>query len=1736
MSSKNASDNVKKEDKSKKNGHQRRNHRGVNKTRFEGEISELKGHVYDCVPNKQADQYLVTTRHVANYFVTNHKNAGAFRNAILETLTIPVVPPVPRPQPATPGGAIDEFDRIDYQAALKERSERVREIEQLNMTLYSVIWSQCSLTMQERVEANNDFEAINRNSDGIGLLRAIKNVAYQQISTAYKIDSINKALIKLITFQQTEWMSAATYADQFKAKRDVYIQVGGSDDASPGSLEFIAQEEGVDNVDDLTAEQRNRARERELVSLFIMNADPTRYLSLQRRLQNSYLIGNNENPKTLAMAQTLLSEYREPRNEPSAVKSNDGVAFLNNGSGDGDDVDDGDDGVTLVNNGGQKGKKQRNGKSSYSDAVKGNHGTKQSDNKTADDADKDGKESKSSEQVNPYSSTTTSTVNLNLGASTGQLFNVSSGSIPSTWILLDNQSTVDIFCESSLLDNIHESNHTMKVHCNAGELTTNMMGTFRNYGTVWYSAHGIANIISFANARKNGYDIRYDNGNNTFILMRHGCDPIMFQQSPSGLYYYDTDATHDSAVTLVNTVSENKGKYSHRDILRAEAARDLLCKIGRPSLQQFLMILDKNQLPNCPVTRRDALMAEAIFGPDLGSLKGKTVRRAPTPVTVPANDLPADIMAQYQNVTLCGDIMFVNKIPFFVTISRHIHFSTVEMIANKEMSTLLTSIKAVTALYQQRGFKITELLMDGEFKSLHTDLAALGIQLNTTSNDEHVPEIERFIRTLKERTRCIYNTVPFEHMPPRLIIEMVKASCFWLNVFPYAHGVSDFLSPRQIVTGNTIDFNLHCRLAFGTYVQVHEDHDNTMAPRTTGALALYPTGNQQGGFAFFSLLTGRVIRRNHWTVLPMPNDVIERIRLLARRANAARGPLAFYNRFGIPIDGVPGHDDDADDDADDDEESYHPPAVVHADVNGDVDPDDTDDDDDGNSNADAAGAPNAYFHDDAPDADVEIPGVIAAPPAAEAEAEADPEADPDANPDANPEADPEAENPDVDAEFEEIPGVDIPGVDAEIAGVDDVGVDDAEVPGVDDVGVDDDAIIPTIAEQMDAEYGQRSGAYNLRPRQRRTYEHLFTQYTVQKGLKLFGDAGAAAVSKELQQLHDLGVIKPVAINDLTHDERRGALQYLMFLKQKRCGKIKGRGCADGRKQREYLSKEETSSPTVSTEAVFLSCVIDADEGRDVAIVDVPGAFLHADMNDTVHMKINGDMAQMLVDIAPDIYGDMISKNKSGEPILYVRLEKALYGTLQAALLFWEKLSALLQSWGFVINPYDRCVANKHINGSICTILWHVDDLKISHVDPEVVTEIINQLSDEFGTHAPLSVHRGKQHDYLGMQLDFSTPSKVRISMTDYIDTILEGSPADMKGTSPTPAANHLFTVNESCPTYLSPAQSEMFHHMVAQLLFLCKRARPDIQTAVSFLCTRVKRPDTDDYRKLARVIKYLRGTKKLPLTLEASDTKLMSWWVDASYGVHHDMKSHTGGVLTLGKGAVYATSTRQKLNTKSSTEAELVGVNDVLPQVLWTRYFLQEQGYGCADAVIYQDNKSAILLENNGRASSSKRTRHINIRYYFVTDRIKQKEVRVDYCPTEDMIADFFTKPLQGAKFTSFRDFILNISPDDEITLCNVGMLSLAPYSAHGCCLAQSSNHRSVLEMLDNVGHFISGSGKTYGHKMHATSDDQHWHLVTRRQKNTRRQFQSDCADSSIKVEKQQTMKNAAKAHSSVNI
>jgi hypothetical protein len=235
-----------------------------------------------------------------------------------------------------------------------------------------------------------------------------------------------------------------------------------------------------------------------------------------------------------------------------------------------------------------------------------------------------------------------------------------------------------------------------------------------------------------------------------------------------------------------------------------------------------------------------------------------------------------------------------------------------------------------------------------------------------------------------------------------------------------------------------------------------------------------------------------------------------------------------------------------------------------------------------------------------------------------------------------------------------------------------------------------------------------------------------------------------------------------------------------------------------------------------------------------------------------------------------------------------------------------------------------------------------------------------------------------------MTLDYTVCGQVKITMIGYVDEILTAlHKADPKGCgTKTSVASKNFSRDEDCEK-LQPNKVMEFHDLVAKTLYATKRARSDTCTAIAFLTMRVRAPNKDDWNKLVHLMKYLRGTRTLPLILSTNGSGILKWWVDASFAVHPNMRGNSGGGLYLGRGFPLVSSTKQKLNTRSSTKTKIVGANDFMPAICWTQYFKEAQGYQIKDNVLFQDNKSAILLEKNGKALSSKRTKHINMYFFY---------------------------------------------------------------------------------------------------------------------------------------------------------
>ena len=238
------------------------------------------------------------------------------------------------------------------------------------------------------------------------------------------------------------------------------------------------------------------------------------------------------------------------------------------------------------------------------------------------------------------------------------------------------------------------------------------------------------------------------------------------------------------------------------------------------------------------------------------------------------------------------------------------------------------------------------------------------------------------------------------------------------------------------------------------------------------------------------------------------------------------------------------------------------------------------------------------------------------------------------------------------------------------------------------------------------------------------------------------------------------------------------------------------------------------------------------------------------------------------------------ERKNGKRVIYVLILKAIYGMLQASLLWYRKLRQDLEAVGFKFNPYDQCIANKMVNGYQQTIRFHVDDLLSSHVDPKVNDDFLKWLNEQYGSIKEVTSTRGKIHTYLGMTLDFSVKGKFKVRMDDYVTRMLEDFPVNYgeQDTQCTPAGVSLLEKGKG--KKLETERKETFHSFVARGLFLYKRVRLDIHPAITVLASRVQDPNQSDWTKLCRMMKYLHSTQGWHLTLKADDLKIIKWYVD----------------------------------------------------------------------------------------------------------------------------------------------------------------------------------------------------------------------------------------------------------------
>jgi hypothetical protein len=1125
----------------------------------------LAENIYYLGSARQAADYETTTEFLINHIKKNFNFGNDVGTALEDLKEFPIEDYKPSMQfSLNPDDvmkeAADKQYEIEFKAEYDAYMKRKQSLE-VNMTkAYAFIWDQCAKAMQNKIEARTEF-ATKIKGNPIKLLQAIKQHALNYQEHRYEMSIILDALRALINLRQKENESLQEYTKRFKTSRDVLeSHIGGPIELT----KFMKNMVDYDEKDSDKLEKcKKKAFQQFLAFMYIDNSDKSKYGSLTTGLQTQQSLGNNQYPKTITEANNVLSSHRFDNVGKKSSEKPERSEKTKENEGNTKNEETPEMSFAMM-----EGKCYCCGKAGHKSTtcrLKDRPKEEWAINK----AKKEQSHVNTEQKANDSPSVAADNNQTNQTGWSGAHVQFYQASKMRQWILLDNQSTVSLFCNPNLVENIRETDEELELSTNGGDLHTKKRATVPGFGEVWYHPNAITNIFSFAEM-EDKFNISYDSSKEKAFIVHLPHKDVRFTRSDDGLYYFkpnkmveaSSNAQADMVTALtnaktkmvistsnvqaedpaINSVEENKTMYTDRQIMRAKMARQIYHSLGTPSINDFKAILKMNAIRNLPITIEDIKLAEQIFGPDIGSLKGKTTRGKPSPVVSDYIEIPQELINNHQDIVLCMDGMMINGISFLTTISRNIMYRTAEWIENKTSKAYRSVLDNVFRIYNRAGFKIKIINCDNEFRPLMDELQDVyNVVMNYANPQEHVPEAERNNRVLKERFRASFHRLPFNKMP-KIMVKILAMECAKkLNFFPPKGGVSPYYSPRMIMHQQNLDYVKHCSIPFGSYVQAHHEPDpkNTQHPRTLDCIYLRYTDNDQGGHHLLDIRTGRTIKRRTITTVPITQNIIDLVHKMAENENMSDG-LKIHTRSGLVLydsSWIAGVDyEENEENEENNEEIEEIEEIEENDNEIDNEIEEIDNNVDG------------YNNDEMDPNDIEeILQERVDPHIIEIQEE---------------EILPEDENPEDENETEDEESDEEETSDDEVNPIE-------EEPQAEELVTTSSGRIVRPPSKLNLHQchlqtqGYNKNEYSLETAKviaqtingfnnhmvNKKYSFIET-YSLKRGLKQFGQKGYDAAFGEMQQLHDRAVFAPVDVNKLTQLEKRRAMESLIFLAEK----------------------------------------------------------------------------------------------------------------------------------------------------------------------------------------------------------------------------------------------------------------------------------------------------------------------------------------------------------------------------------------------------------------------------------------------------------------------------------------------------------------------------------------------------------------------------------------------------------
>lgn len=1052
--------------------------------------------------------------------------------------------------------------------------------------------------------------------------------------------------------------------------------------------------------------------------------------------------------------------------------------------------------------------------------------------------------------------------------------------------------------------------------------------------------------------------------------------------------------TSNKVARVSNNVKENKKLFSKKQLDRAGQAMDYWGALGFVSEGWYKKLLRNGTVSNIPFDIVDIDNAIKIYGRPIYQSKG-ILKYQKTMIKTSKIEFSND------NQVIYSDVMMWCKKSYLISSAAPMYLITVyNLPSNYNQDDVFACWNLCIKLFDTYDVKIEKIVCDGDSKFVAVkDAWCVGVPIENVGAYQHNSKIEVEIRIVKERMRCMMAKAGWK-VPGALIDSLTVAAASILNVIPRAN---ETVGARQKLTGKNVDYN-QMKFSWGQYGQgyIRSTQINNDNFRSQGVIVLYPKFNESGSYHGLSLNTRKFVTISQFVASPTPDDVIEYMnnwffedvieqsmrlnkadsKLLEKEtANERKVKKAVRKKNNINTVLIPHtRGEDAN-------------SGVHLNpLTEDYDGSNIDELDSGDGIINCSGGEVGE--------NVKMDNEVI-------------------NNTMNSEV--------ISGDMIELEG---PTMDTRSQKGRAQPSRSRNKPSRYMYGA---LVIPEDNEEMEYTYSERDIMSYYGEEEMDEYKYSFMS-RIKLALNEGGREVEDAIGKEFRQLIDKEVWEYVDLNDqegIHHYSQLSPRPINSMLNVDKkfdangtFTKWKARFCACGNYQdRDLYDEEDLSSPTMSLESIFILIAFAAQWNAHIATADITGAYLESSLepNDIVYMFLSKDSVDQLKKLDPKIVRHVMTDGRA-----LVRLLKALYGTIQAAKLWYRKLKEIITKYGFCQHPHDQCVFVYVRNGILMVVGFHVDDLLMICKDRSIIDDFVAYL---FTCFTNVTVHYEAQQTYLGMLINREGDSVVSVSMDGYIDKVLRVYDLSVDLTVKDPQQDNIFNIDVQSPV-LNESRRKIFHKAVYMLVYLGKRVRFDVQMAVSFLAGRVSIATEEDEMKLFRVIRFLHNTMgeklffrgKQYVDESGKSTMDVKIWADSSWGCHDDGTSRSAVIICVNDTCVASYTHKQKMITLHATEAELVCLTDAARLGTWTRMFVEHivQLANNNDVTLVmtmmQDNESVIKIQAAGQRNKQ-RTRHLTIRLWWTQELVEAGFARIVWIGTKLMIADFLTKALHGVSF-----------------------------------------------------------------------------------------------------------------------